>query len=226
MRKGIRGTGGLRGTRLEIARKRCSKRHWLRNRAPGAAPRRLRAAPGPLLGPTLKPTWAQLGANLGLRRGCFPLWGENDEMCAGLRREHDFRPPGGSKTGLDSGLNSIFESSSAEDAISKPFWRLLKRLPADLGPTWGRLGADLGPTWGPKGVREGVRRGSKIVLGGLRGPRGHLEAIWAPFGGVLGVNVGSKIACFRSLLGGTSGSRMSKKRTRKHLRWKEETSKK
>ena len=156
--------------------------------------RRLRGHFEANLGPTLRPTWAQLGANLGLRRGCFPLWGENDEICAAPKREHDFRPPGGSKTGLDSGLNSIFESSSAEDAISKPFWRLLKRLPADLGPTWGRLGADLGPTWGPKGVREGVRRGSKIALGGLRGPRGHLEAIWAPFGGVLGVNVGSKIA--------------------------------
>ena len=60
-------------------------------------------------------------------------------------------------------------------------------------------------------ISEVVLGGFEIALGGLRGPRGHLDAIWAPFGGVLGVNVGSKIACFRSLLGGTSGSRMSKK---------------
>ena len=61
-----------------------------------------------------------------------------------------------------------------------------------MGPTWGQLGANLGPRGGPRRGPEG----SEIALGGLRGPRGHLEAIWVPFGAVLGGQLGVEICAF------------------------------
>ncbi len=85
--------------------------------------RGLDAAPGPSrsqLGADLGPTWGQLGAYLGLRRGSFSLKGKNNTICTAPAREHDFRLPGGSKTGSISVRNSIFEVSSAQKAISKP----------------------------------------------------------------------------------------------------------
>ncbi len=139
---------------------------------------------------------------MGLRRVSFSLRDENDEICTAPAREQDFQPPGGSKTGPDSVRNSIFESSSTQEATSKPFWRLFTRLPADLGPTWGQLGANLGPTWGPGGgVPGGVRRGQNRSWrppGPKKSFRGHLGHVRSHLGARLGVKMGSKMARFRT----------------------------
>ncbi len=138
------------------------------------------------LGADFGSTWGQLGANLGLRRGSFSLRDENDEICTAPAREQDFQPPGGSKTGPDSVRNSIFESSSTQEATSKPFWRLFTRLPADLGPTWGQLGANLGPWEGYRGESGGGQNRSWRPPGPKRSFRGHLGAHSRPFGGPFG----------------------------------------
>ena len=153
--------------------------------------RRLRGHFEANLGPTLRPTWAQLGANLGLRRGCFPLWGENDKICTALKREHDFRPPGGVQDGPRFGpefdFRIVFGRRCYFEAVLAPLEASSGRLGADLGPTWGRLGANLGPQGGPRGGPEGVQNRSWRPPGPKRSFGGHLGPVWVRFGGQRGV---------------------------------------
>ena len=97
---------------------------------------------------------------------------------------------------------------------------------ADLGSTWGRLGADLGPTWGQLGAPRGGSGGGpervEIALGGLRGPRGQMEAVWDRLGGRFGVENGA----FPSYLRVSLRVKDVEKRAWKHLKLKDSTSRK
>ena len=141
---------------------------------------------GANLGPTWAnsgPTWGQLGATSGLRRGSFSLEGRMTKICTAPTRELDFLPPGGSKTGPDSVRNSFFRSSWAQEVTSKPFSRLLKRLPADFWPTWGQLGPNLRPRGWVRGESGGGRNRSWRHPGPKKPYGGHLGACLGPFGG-------------------------------------------